>query len=138
MRGTAVDCGVDTADVPQPTVTLVCSEDWALLFTVLPPVCWDVVWVEWVCVPAAPGWTAEFLPVAPVPVGLDRGAFGCFGAVFLEGIPAVPGRGVEASDAPPLGTVLPAEPGWELLGCLGAEVPGCPCGIVLAFGAPGV
>lgn len=181
-RGTAVDCGVDGPDVPRPTVTLVCSEVWVLLFTVLPPVRWDVVWVERadgcapvpavpdcpalgclggvvldvvpagpgrtlvvcaetverLCAPAVPSWAAGPLPVAPVPVGPDRGAFGCFGAVFLVGVPAVPGRGMEASNAPPFGVLVPAVLGRELLGCLGADAPGCPCGVVLAFDVPGV
>ena len=68
-------------------------------------VCVEVV--ERVCVPVTPGWAAGPLPVVPVPVGPDRG--------------------VEALNASPFGAVRPAAPGWELLGCLGADVPGCPC-----------
>lgn len=78
--------------------------------------------------PLAVGWLAVCLPVDDVPAWPDWGAFDCFGAVFLVCVPVAPGRGVEASNAPPLGTVLPAVPGRELLGCLEADVPGCPCG----------
>lgn len=37
-RGSVVVCGADVPELPRPMVTLVCSEVWVLLFTVLPPV----------------------------------------------------------------------------------------------------
>lgn len=37
-RGSVAVCGADAPEPPRPTVTLVCSEVWVLLFTVLPPV----------------------------------------------------------------------------------------------------
>lgn len=95
--------------------------------------------------PLGAGWPAVRLPVdgtllrpvpllvrepAKLPPGLLLGA-GCLAVCLLvDGVPAWPGRGVDALNTPPLGTVLPAVPGREPLGCLEVDVPGRPCGAV--------
>lgn len=104
-----------------------------------------LVCVDRLCAPPLPvvapvcvvlGWLGG-LPVGEVPAEPGRGALGCFGAVFLVGVPAVPGWDLDASNAPPLGTVVPAVPERGLLGCLGADAPGCPC-VVWVFDVLGV
>lgn len=93
------------------------------------------VCVDLLCVPPLPvvapvcvvlGWLGD-LPAGEVPAEPGRGVVGCLGAVFLVVVPAVPGWDLEASNAPPFGTVVPAAPGRGLPDCLGADAPGCPC-----------
>lgn len=92
-----------------------------LLFTVVP------LWAARALSRPAPPLVRE---PAKLPPGLPLAVGWLAVCLPVDDVPAWPGRGVDALNAPPLGAVLPAWPGRERLGCLDADVPGCPCGAV--------